>query len=104
MLRMNLQSAHTTALSGMQTAMRRLASASHNIANLGTEGFRRELAAAQTQQGGGVQVALDYAGVPGDQLAGDVVAQRVALYEFTANMQTLKTEQEMLGTLLDLRA
>ncbi|NRF68657.1 flagellar basal body rod protein [Aquincola sp. S2] len=101
---MGLQSTSSIALSGMQAAMQRLGSASHNVANLGTDGFRREIASAQTQPGGGVFVTLSTAAEAGNALADDVVAQRVALYEFKANMQTFKTEQEMLGSLLDLRA
>jgi flagellar hook protein FlgE len=44
------------------------------------------------------------AAAPGDSLAEDMVAQRVALYEFKSNMQVFKTQQDMLGTLLDLQA
>jgi hypothetical protein len=80
---MSLSSVHSTALSGMQGAMQRLAGASRSIASAGAGPFQ-QLAA--------------------DSLARDVVAQRVALYEFKSNMQVFKTEQEMLGTLIDLRA
>ena len=101
---MALNSVHSIALSGMQSAMQRLGSASHNIANWGTEGFRRELASTTTQTGGGVTVNVQSAAAPGDSLAEDVIAQRVALYEFKSNMQVFKTQQDMLGTLLDLQA
>jgi flagellar hook protein FlgE len=101
---MALNSVHSIALSGMQSAMQRLGSASHNIANWGTEGYRRELASAATQTGGGVTTSLQSAAAPGDSLAEDMVAQRVALYDFKSNMQVFKTQQDMLGTLLDLQA
>jgi len=101
---MALNSVHSIALSGMQSAMQRLGSASHNIANWSTEGYRRELASNATQVGGGVTTSLSSATVPGDALAGDIVAQRVALYDFKANMRVVQTQQDMLGTLLDLRA
>ena len=88
----------------MQAAVQRLGSASHNVANWGTEGYRRELASTATQSGGGVTVHLQAAASPGDSLAEDMVAQRVALYEFKSNMQVFKAQQDMLGTLLDLQA
>jgi flagellar hook protein FlgE len=101
---MALNSVHSIALSGMQAAMQRLGSASHNVANWGTEGYRREPALAATETGGGVTTRFQPAAVSGDSLAEDLVAQRVALYEFKSNIQVFKTQQDMLGTLLDLRA
>jgi flagellar hook protein FlgE len=99
---MALNSVHSIALSGMQSAIQRLGSASHNIANRGTEGSRREVASTVTQIGGGVTMNKRSVAAPGGSLAEDMVAQRVALYEFKSNMQVFKTQQEMLGTLLDL--
>jgi flagellar hook protein FlgE len=101
---MALNSVHAIALSGMQAAVQRLGSASHNVANWSTEGYRRELASTATQAGGGVVVHLQAEAAHGDSLAEDMVAQRVALYEFKSNMQVFKTQQDMLGTLLDLQA
>lgn len=101
---MALNSVHSIALSGMQSAVQRLGSAAHNVANWRTEGFRRELASTTSQAGGGVTVNVQPASVPGESLAEDMVAQRVALYEFKSNMQVFKTQQDMLGTLLDLQA
>ena len=101
---MALNSVPSIALSGMQSAMQRLGSASHNIANWGTDGFRRELASTSTGISGGVTTSFQLAPAPGDALAEDMVAQRVALYDFKASMQVFKTEQDMLGSLLDLRA
>ena len=34
----------------------------------------------------------------------DLVGQRVALYSFAANLRTVQTQDEMLGTLLDTQA
>ena len=101
---MALNSVRSIALSGMQSAMQRLGSASHNVANWSTEGYRRELFSNATQASGGVQTHVFTAAASGDALAEDIVAQRVALYEFKSNMQVFKTQQDMLGTLLDLRA
>ena len=102
---MALHCVSSIALSGMQSAVQRLDSASHNIANWGTtDGFRRELASTSNGASGGVTTSFQLAAAPGDGLAEDMVAQRVALYDFKASMQVFKTEQDMLGSLLDLRA
>ena len=102
---MALHSVSSIALSGLQSAMQRLGSASHNIANWGTsDGFRRERASTSTDSGGGVTTSVQLAAGPSEALAEDMVAQRVALYDFKASMQVFKTEQDMLGSLLDLRA
>ena len=101
---MALNSVHSIALSGMQAATQRLGSASHNIANWSTPGFRRELVVNATQAGGGVAINLSSAAEPGVALAEDVVSQKIALYEFKSNMQVFKTQQYMLGALLDLQA
>lgn len=77
---MSLTSVSSISLSGMNAAVQRLTGASANIANM----------AAQPD-------------IQAEDLARNAVEQRVALYEFKANMQTFKTGQEMLGTLLDIR-
>jgi len=77
----SLNSVSSIALAGMTGAVQRLNVASGNVARMGTQ---PEL---QTED-----------------LARNAIEERVALYAFKANMQTFKTEQEMLGTLLDLHA
>ena len=77
---MSLNSISSIALSGMGTAVQRLNVASGNVA--------RMAAAPEIQT---------------EDLARSAVEHRVALYSFKANMQTFKTEQDMLGTLLDIQ-
>jgi hypothetical protein len=79
--RMSLNSISSIALSGMGAAVQRLNAASGSVA--------RMAAAPEIQT---------------EDLTRNAVEQRVALYSFKANMQTFKTEQEMLGALLDIRA
>jgi flagellar hook protein FlgE len=101
---MRLNSVHSIALSGMQSASRRLEAASHNVANWGTDRYQRPEAASAVPLAGGLASRASPAGASDGGLAEDVVAQRVALYEFKSAMQVFKTQQDMLGTLLDLRA
>lgn len=101
---MSLQSIASVALSGMGAASSRMAMAAHNIANASTPGFHRLVPEIRTRAGGGVSVQAVQAPEEGEQLAVDLVAQRVAMYDFRANLAVVKTEFEMMGSLLDLRA
>jgi len=89
------------ALSGLQGAQLRVASAGHNIANAMTPGFRRQLVQQQAVDGGGVATAIDRAATAGDALAEDLVMLKLGEHLFKANLQVLRTRDRLLGTLLD---
>ena len=92
------------ALSGLNAASSQLATAAHNIANAQTPGFRRQLVQQTAQPEAGVVVSISQAAAAGEALAEDVVTQMAATYAFKANVLTLKTQDRMLGSLLDLTA
>ena len=92
------------ALSGLNAASSHLATAAHNIANAQTPGFRRQLMQQTAQPEGGVIVSIGQAAATGDALAEDVVTQIAAACAFKANVLTLKTQDSMLGSLLDMTA
>lgn len=103
--------ATATGLSGMRAAQQRLDTSAHNIANLQTPGFQRQTVEQTAQPGlGGVntqQRAAPTGNSEGDgfaHLADDMVEQRMSLYSFAANLKTVETEDQMLGTLLDIQA
>jgi flagellar hook-associated protein FlgK len=89
------------ALSGLHAAQTRLGSSAHNIANAVTPGFRRQVVTQQTVPNGGVATAVQRAPAEGDALAEDLVALKLAQHLFTANVKVLRTQDQMLGTLLD---
>lgn len=102
-------SATAIGLSGMRAAQTRLDTAAHNVANAQTPGFRRHRVEQVTvPQAGGVEtkVLREDAAQAGDlaHLAEDLVAQRMSLYSFAANLKTVQTEDRMLGSLVDRRA
>lgn len=104
-------SASAIGLSGMRAAQLRLDVGAHNIANAQTPGFRRQqVVQTATPESGGVTARVERetqaAAEGGDlgHLAEDLVGGKMALYSFTANLQVVKTEQNMLGTLFDERA
>jgi flagellar hook protein FlgE len=99
-----MNSIASIALSGMNAASLSLNSAAHNIANLQTPGFRRQLTLQEAQPEGGVSVTLGRASEVGDAPIEDIVGAMVAGYAFKANLLTLQTHDRMLGGLLDVKA
>jgi flagellar hook-associated protein FlgK len=99
-----MNSIASIALSGLQGAQSRVASAGHNIANALTPQFRRQLVARQAVEGGGVATTIERAPVAGDALADDLVALKLGATLYKANLQVLRTHDRMLGTLLDVTA
>lgn len=93
----------TIALSGLSAAARVAEVAGHNLANLSTPNYRRQFVVQQTAPTGGVITSLGTSEVVGDDPIADLVQQRSASYAFQANLKTLKTDQTLMGTLLDVK-
>ena len=101
---MSITSLSAVAASGLSANQARLDTSAHNIANLDTDGFRRQQVVQETQASDGVSTRLRQTDQPGENLAQDLVNQQVALYNFKANIQVLKTGDQVLGSLLDMAA
>ena len=99
-----MNSIASIALSGLNAASSHLATAAHNVANAQTPGFRRHLVQQSAQPEGGVVVSIGRSVEAGDALAEDIVTQIAATYAFKANVLTLKAQDRMLGSLLDVTA
>jgi flagellar hook protein FlgE len=98
-------------LSGMRAAQVQLDTTAHNVANSQTPAFQRR-AVTQTPAPGGAgvttKVVPDGPPAPTEgrdfrHMAQDMVAQHTAVYNFAANLKSVQTEDEILGTLLDTR-
>ncbi len=94
----------STALSGLNAASLQLQSSAHNIANAQTPDFHRQRVVQQAEPSGGVRAELTQADAPGDALAEDIVNQIQASTLYRANLQTLRVQRDMLGSLLDVQA
>lgn len=94
----------STALSGMSAASAALGAAAHNIANLQTPGFQRQVVSQREAATGGVEHAVERSAMPGPALERDVVEQLRAKNAFLANLAVFKTSDAMAGALLSLRA
>jgi len=94
------------ARSGMAAAQTRLTAAASNIANRESTDFRRFQVDSREQAGGGVSASLvrDTEPQAGDGLSTDLVYSIEARQAFAANVKVLKTQDELLGSLLDTRA
>ena len=85
----------------MQAAQTQLRASAHNVANLATEGFRRQEVRQTPQFGGGVSATVSRVDATGGDLAGDVVTQLAAKNAFLANLAVFKTSNKLAGDLLD---
>lgn len=89
-------------LSGMTAARTALGASAHNIANLGTPGFRRQQSVQSALPDGGVQVSLDTARAPGPAAEADMVGVLSAKHQFLANLAVFKAADQAMGSLLDV--
>jgi len=99
-----MNSAIAIGLSGMQAAQVRLDVSAHHIANVQTDDFQRQRVLTQSLPQGGVRTSVEPSPTYGEDLAGDLVEQRLSLHLFTANLRTVQTADRMMGSLLDTLA
>ncbi|KPF49035.1 hypothetical protein D621_15330 [beta proteobacterium AAP51] len=92
------------ALSGMNAAQENLRSRGHNIANLGTQNFRREQVQQAEAAAGGTVTTLVRAPVPGPAMAEDLVGQLQAKNAFMANLAVFKSADRMADALVNMKA
>jgi len=108
-----------SALSALDAYGQKLDVTANNIANLNTDGFKKSRAVLQEADSSGVIVSLSKVNTPGApvlsengtgevressnvDLAEEIVNLQTAKHGFEANLKTLKTEEEMLGSLFDI--
>ena len=97
-----MMSTSAIALSGMNAAQTSLQASAHNIANLGTDGFRRERVVQSTSASGGVETSVSQLAQAGNSLETDVVDELQAKNSFLANLAVFTTSDRMTGSLLDM--
>ncbi|ARV20120.1 MULTISPECIES: flagellar basal body protein [Comamonadaceae] len=98
-----MNSISSIALSGLNAAQTSLNASAHNVANLATEGFKRQETVQTAQSGGGVTTSVREASTAGNALEQDVVTQLQAKNSFIANLAVFKTQDKMAGALLDTK-
>jgi flagellar hook protein FlgE len=98
-----MNSTTSIALSGMNAAQTQLGASANNIANLPTQGFKRQTVLVATQVDGGVKATVAPAPKPGPALETDLVDQMQAQSQFATNLTVFKARDRMIGALLDAR-
>lgn len=108
------------ALSGLLAYGKKMDVSANNVANVNTEGFKKGRALLEDSEGG-VMVTLSRVNTPGGpvpsqdgtgkvressnvDLAEEIVGQHTTKAAFQASIATVKTEEEMLGSLFDVLA
>ncbi|MGE4159492.1 MAG: flagellar basal body rod protein FlgC [Planctomycetota bacterium] len=109
----------STAVSGLMTQQTRLDVHAHNIANANTPGFKASRLSQSEVAGGGTQVAsITRDASPGPledvdgayeessntDLASEMVGLITAQRGFEANLPVIRTQDKMIGSLLDILA
>ena len=88
-------------LSGMKAAHISLHASAHNMANLSTPGFRRDQVMQASEPSGGVATSLSQASQTGPAMEVDIVDQLRAKKQFLASLTMFRTNDQVLGTLLN---
>jgi flagellar basal body rod protein FlgG len=113
-----MNSLSSIALSGMSLASARVARSALNVANVNTDGFQAERQVAREQAGGGVTSTSQRTNAPattyqrdGTLVVGsntdeitETVEQLGAVQMFKASLALLRTQDEMMRSLLDIKA
>ena len=114
-------SAIHTALSGLTAFSKQIEVVAHNVANVNTDGFKKSrtefveipiggvLPVVEKDDSSGPTVLRDTGGnqtmveLSNVDLGEEVVQQIVAQRSFEANLQTLRTGDALLGSILDIK-
>ena len=92
--------------SGLQAAQLRLDASANNVANMNTPNYRRQVVQQEaTADSAGVRATVQREPqAEGMALEQEAVEQISATYAFKANLQTIKAQDEMMGSLLNVKA
>lgn len=94
--------ASAIAFSGMSAAQIALQASAQNIANLATDGYRREQVQQASNAEGGVATTLSRATGPGSSIETDMVGLLQSKNSFLANLAVFRAGDRMMGALLDV--
>ena len=100
---MSVESISPIGLSGANAASLEAFAAAGNIANSLTDSSKRLEIAQSTLPEGGTNAELVLSNASNDKLEQDIVSQISAIYSFKANLISIRTADELTGTLLNLK-
>ena len=85
----------------MSAAQTALQASAQNIANLNTDGFRRQQVQQSSMPGGGVSASLSRTTEAGPSIETDLVALLQSKNSFLASLAVFRAGDRMMGSLLD---
>lgn len=88
----------------MQAAQTALRASAHNVANVATDGFRRQQVRQRPLAEGGVATDVVRSSNQGPDLVRDVIDQLQAKNALLANLAVFKAGDKLAGVLLDTSA
>ena len=95
----------SVAMTGITSASRRIDVASHNLANIQTEGFVPLRSRQSSVAEAGSEVDISRVEQPAQpDIASEIIGMSVAALQARASMRVIETELERIGTLLDIKA
>ena len=115
-----MNSTISTSISALNAVGTKMESSANNIANANTDGFRKTTATMAATAPQGVRAEVQRSSTPGSVIADEtgngyrelsnvdpaeeLIDMRMSSHMYSANLQTIKTVDEMLSRLLDLKA
>ncbi|MBI5847786.1 MAG: hypothetical protein HZB31_07550 [Nitrospirae bacterium] len=90
-------------VSALSAYLTRLNVTANNVANMNTEGFKPSNAMLNTMSDGGVSATIRQLDVPEVDLAGEMVDLIVTEIAFKANIKAIRMEDEITGSILDIK-
>ncbi len=93
-----------TALSGMRAAQQGVQVAAHNVANLATPDAQRLQLQRSPVEQGGVKTTVSATDPDPAAPLGDLLAAKAEVVAFAANATVIRSQDQMLGALLDRNA
>lgn len=113
-----------SALAGMSVNAQRLAVAANNIANINTDSYKSSSATIESGPGGQPQTQITQSTTSGAlianpeglpegaatrelsnvELSNEFVQMKISEYGYKANISVIRTQDEMVGTILDILA
>ncbi len=111
----------STSLSGLVAQQQKVAATAHNVANVETDGFKKTRLTLEEGEQGGVVARAEIVDSPGPvvleetaeglqpveqsnvDLTEEIPSLVVARRAYQANVKVIQTEDEMVGSLLDIK-
>jgi flagellar basal-body rod protein FlgC len=102
---------------GMKAMETRMSATANNLANVNTDGFKKDRVTLGENQNGGVSATVSKVNTPGStveaqgttrelsnvDLAEEITDTMTTRAGYSANLKVLQSQDELLGTLLDIK-